>query len=108
MISNDSLSECLSDGIDLRSKTRTSNSDSNVKIGESLSTKKKNGLVDLSLKELRVDKINRRTINLKESFSRSDGGNCDGVFLSAEGLYQLGFLLLSAHFFDFYNFFFED
>jgi hypothetical protein len=71
MISNNSLSECLSDSIDLRSESRTSDSDSDVKIGESLSTEKENRLVDLSLEELRVNKINGRSINLKESLSGS-------------------------------------
>jgi len=97
MISNDTLGKSLSDGVDLRSESRTSDSDSNIEVSESLSSEEKDRLVDLSLEELGVNKIDGRSVDLEESLSGSNGSNGNGVFLSAEGLDQLGLLLLLTH-----------
>ena len=97
MISDDTLGKSLSDGVDLRSESRTSDSDSNIEVSESLSSEEKDRLVDLSLEELGVNKIDGRSVDLEESLSGSNGSNGNGVFLSAEGLDQLGLLLLLTH-----------
>jgi len=97
MISDDTLSKSLSDGVDLGSESWTSDSDSNIEVSESLSSEEKDRLINLSLEELWVNKIDGRSINLKESLSGSNGSNGNGIFLSAEGLHQLGLLLLLTH-----------
>lgn len=86
MVSNDTLGESLSNGIDLGGVTRTSNSDSNVKVGESVLTEQEDGFVDLGLEDLGVDQVDGGTVDLEETLTRSDGSNSDGVFLSTEGL----------------------
>jgi len=116
VISDDTLGKSLSDGVDLGSESWTSDSDSNIEVSESLSSEEKDRLINLSLEELGVHKIDGRSINLKESLSGSNGSNGNGVFLSAEGLHQLGLLLLLTHlyliadlrFFYFFIFWFLD
>ena len=103
IVSNNSFWKCLSNGINLRDISSTSDSNSNIKILESLESEKKDRLKDLNSEWLRLQKLNRWTVDSQNSFSRSDSGNSYWVFLSAEALNELGFVLWHMAIISFIN-----
>jgi len=65
-------------------------------IGESLSSKEKNGLVNFSLQDLRLQKVHRLAVHLDEAATLLAVSDRSGGFLSAEHLH--GFNLVFFHF----------
>ena len=85
--SNDTLSDSLSDGVNLSGLSSTLNSNSDVKVGESLLSQKKDRLESLKSEDLRLKKLNWTSVDLDQTSSllaESDGG---GGLLSSEDLY---------------------
>ena len=90
--SDNSLTNSLTDSINLGSISTSSDSNSNIKIGESLGTQKKDGLHNLtshglnSKIYLRLDSIDWTTIDSQKSFSMTHGGNCNSSYLFSKTL----------------------
>ena len=67
----------MSDSIDLRDVSSSSDSDSDVKILEFLEAEKKDGLEDLNSKGLWLEEFDGGTVDSEDSLACSDGGNSD-------------------------------
>jgi len=59
----------LTDGVDLRCVSTTIYSDSDVDVGELVETNDEEGFVDLESQDLRLDEVERLSVNLDESFA---------------------------------------
>jgi hypothetical protein len=70
IVSDNGLGDGLTDGVDLRCVSTTSDPDADVDVGEFLETDNQEGFVNLESKDLRLDEIERLSINLYDSFSR--------------------------------------
>ena len=60
----------MTDSIDLRCVSTTSDSDADVNVGELLETDNEEGFVDLESEDLRLDEVKRLSVDLDKSFSR--------------------------------------
>lgn len=80
--SNQSLSNGLSNGIDLGRVTSTLNTDTNVNSRESFFAQQQDGFPKLELEDLRLDQLQRLAIDSDHSLSVCDVGDGDGCFLS--------------------------
>lgn len=69
VVGDDGLGDGLSDGIDLGGLTTTGNSDTDVNTGESVETNNKEGLVDLESQDLRLNQVQRLSVDLDKSLS---------------------------------------
>ena len=90
IVCNNSLWKSLSDCVDLRYVSTTSYSDSDVKILESLQSKKKNRFKNFHPESLGFEKFNWWPINSEDTFSCFDSSNSNWIFLSSEALNNLG------------------
>lgn len=86
VVGNDTLSNSLTDGVDLGDVTTTGDADTDVNVGELFETSNKKGLVDLVSENLGLDKGDGRTVDLEETLTGLDVGNSSGSLLLAEGL----------------------
>jgi hypothetical protein len=76
--SNDSLGKSLTDSINLRSVTTTVDADSDISVGETFFTQKKDNFVDLELQDLGFEELNGRTVDTDETVATlavSDGSS---------------------------------
>jgi hypothetical protein len=69
VVGNDGLRDGLTDGVDLGSVSTTSNSDTNVDVGELVETNDQEGFVDLESQDLGLDEVERLSVDLNESLS---------------------------------------
>jgi len=92
IVSDNTLWQSLSDGIDLSNVSSTSNTNADVKILESLETEEKDGLKDLNSEGLRLEKFDGWTVNSEDSLACFDSCDSHCVFLSSEALNNLGFV----------------
>ena len=89
VISNDTLGNGLSDGVDLSNITTSSDGDSNVQVLESLQTQKKNWLHNFNSQWGWLQQFNWWSVNSQYSLSVSDWSVGNGVFLSSKTLDEL-------------------
>lgn len=86
VVGNDTLGNSLTDGVDLRGVTTTSDLDADVEVGELVKANNEQGLVNLEAEDLRLDKGDRDTVDLEETLAGLNVGNGGGSLLLAEGL----------------------
>ena len=89
IVSNDTLGDGLSDGIDLSNITTSSDWYSNVKILESFKSQKKDWLHDFNSQWSGFKQFNGWSIDSQDSLSVSYWGVGNSVFLSSETLNKL-------------------
>ncbi len=70
VVGNNGLGDGLTDGVDLRCVSTTGDSDADIDVGEFLETDDQEGFVDLESKDLRLDEVERFSIDLDEALSR--------------------------------------
>jgi len=95
VVSDDTLGEGLTNGIDLRNVTTSSDSDSDVEVLESLETQKKDGFEDLDSEGLRFEQFNGWSIDSEDSLSGLNGGVGNWIFLSSEALHNLWHMVVN-------------
>lgn len=69
VVGNDGLRDGLTDGVDLGSVSTTSNSDTDVDVGELVETNDQEGFIDLESQDLGLDEVERLSVNFNESLS---------------------------------------
>lgn len=69
VVGNDGLGDGLTDGIDLRSVSTTSNSDADIDASEFVEADDQDGFVDLESQDLGLDEVERLSVDLDESLS---------------------------------------
>ena len=69
VVGDDGFGDGLTDGVDLRCVSTTRNSDADVDILELVETSNQEGLVDLESEDLRLDEVERLSVDLDESFT---------------------------------------
>jgi hypothetical protein len=79
--SNDGLGKSLTDSINLRSVTTTLDADSDINVGETFLTQKKNNFVNFELQDLRFKEFDRGTVDADETVTTLAVGNGSGGFL---------------------------
>ena len=95
IVSKESLSDGLTDGVDLGSVTTTSDSKSHVDLGEVFLSEEKNRLESLNSQCWGINKVKGDTIDSDHTSTGLDKGNGNGVTLAAKGL---NILTLSGHY----------
>lgn len=86
VVGNKTLSEGLTDSVDLRYVTTTGDSDTDVEVLELLDANDKEGLVDLHTENLGLNESDGDTVNLDKAFALFNKGNCGSRLLLAKGL----------------------
>jgi len=86
VVSNDSLSDSLTDGVDLRSRATTTDTDADVHLVEHVVSEDVERFHNLSAENLGAEKIQRDTVNLHQTSASLAGGDSGGGFLLAEDL----------------------
>jgi hypothetical protein len=94
VVGDQGLGDGLSDGVDLGNVSTTANSHTDINIGELVKANNEERLVDLEAEDLRLDKLERSSIDLDETTAGLAVGNGGGRLLLAKTLYGLG----STHF----------
>ncbi len=69
VIGDDGLGDSLTNGIDLRCVSTTSNSDTDVDVGELVKTNDEEWFVDLESQDLGLDQVERLSVHLNKSFT---------------------------------------
>ena len=69
VVCDNGLGDGLTDGVDLRSVSTSSNSDADIDVGELIETDNEERLVHLKSKDLRLDEVERLSVNLDEALS---------------------------------------
>ena len=69
VVGNDGLRNGLTDGINLGSVSTTSNSNANVDASKFVEANDQDGFVDLESQDLRLDKVERLSVDLNESLA---------------------------------------
>ncbi len=85
-VCNQSLSQSLSDSVNLRNVTTTSNSDPNVQVGELVQANQKDWLVDLVSQDFWLNQSDWSTINLNKTSSGLNVSNSSCVLLLTKSL----------------------
>ena len=67
VVGDNRLSDSLTDSVDLRSVTTSSDTDADIDFGESLETDDQERLIDLETEDLRLDEVERGAVDLDES-----------------------------------------
>jgi hypothetical protein len=78
--SNDGLGKSLADSINLRSVTTTLDADSDINVGETFFTQKKDNFVDLELQDLGLEELDGGTVDTDETVTTLKLFNAFGVF----------------------------
>lgn len=89
VVGNDGLGDSLTDGIDLRCVSTTSNSDADIDVGEFLETSNQEGFVDLESQDLGLNQVQRLSVDLDESFTSLAVGDGRSSLFLAEALHTL-------------------
>ena len=69
VVGNDGLRDGLTDGVDLGSVSTTGDSDADIDAGEFVEANNQDGFVDLESQDLRLDEVERLSVDLDQSFS---------------------------------------
>ncbi len=69
VVGDNGLGDGLTDGVDLRCVSTTSNSDADIDVGELLKTDDQEGFVDLESKDLGLDEVEGLSINFDQTLS---------------------------------------
>lgn len=69
VVGNDGLGDGLTDGINLRSVSTTSNSNADVDAGKFVESNNQDRFVDLESQDLGLDEVERLSVDLNESLS---------------------------------------
>jgi hypothetical protein len=93
VVGDQSLGDSLSDGVNLRNMASALHPAADVHIGELVKTNNEERLVDLESENLRLDKLERASIDLDETTTGLAVSNGGRSFLLSKRLYGLG----SAH-----------
>lgn len=67
VVGDNRLSDSLTDSVDLRSMTTSSDTDADIDFGESLETDDQERLIDLETEDLGLDEVERGAVDLDES-----------------------------------------
>lgn len=86
MVSNKTLGDGLSDGVDLGGVTTTGDTHSDVDVGELVKTNQDQWLVNLESEDLWLNKGDWGTVDLDQTLTLLDVGNSCGRLLLTEGL----------------------
>lgn len=86
VVSNETLGNGLTDGIDLRDMTTTRDLNSDINVGKLIKTNNEERLVNLETKNLGFNKGDGDTINLEETLASLNVGNSGSSLLLTEGL----------------------
>ena len=89
IVSEETLGDGLTDGVDLRSVTTSSDSNSHIDLGEVLLTDQEHGLERLNSQCWWVNMVKGDTVDSDHTSTGLDEGNSDGVSLTTEGLHIL-------------------
>jgi hypothetical protein len=69
VVCNDRFGDGLTDGVNLRCVSTTSNPDADIYTGEFVETDDQEGFVDLESQDLGLDEVERLSVDLDESFT---------------------------------------
>ena len=69
VVGDNGLGDGLTDGVDLRCVSTTSNSDADIDVGELLETDDQEGFVDLESKNFRLDEVEGLSVNFDQALS---------------------------------------
>jgi hypothetical protein len=69
VVGDNGLGDGLTDGVDLRCVSTTSNSDADIDVGELLETDDQEGFVDLESKDLGLDEVEGLSVNFDQTLS---------------------------------------
>lgn len=86
VVCNQTLGNSLSDGVDLGNVTTTGNSNSDVNVGELVQTNQDQWFVDLESQDLWLNQSDWRTVDLNQTLTGLDVGNCGSRLLLTESL----------------------
>ena len=67
VVGDNRLSDSLTNSVDLRSMTTSSDTDADIDFGESLETDDQERLIDLETEDLGLDEVERGAVDLDES-----------------------------------------
>jgi len=89
VIGDNGLGDRLTDGVNLRSVTTTSDADANVDARKLLEANEEKRLIDLEAKDIGLDKMEGMSVHLDKTFASLAVGNCSSGLLLAEALDRL-------------------
>lgn len=69
VVGDNGLGDGLTDGVDLRCVSTTSNSDADIDVGELLETDNQEGFVDLESKDFGLDEVEGLSVNFDQALS---------------------------------------
>ncbi len=69
VVGDNGLGDGLTDGVDLRCVSTTSNSDADIDVGELLETDDQEGFVDLESKDFGLDEVEGLSVNFDQALS---------------------------------------
>jgi hypothetical protein len=69
VVGDNGLGNGLTDGVDLRCVSTTSNSDADIDVGELLETDNQEGFVDLESKDFGLDEVEGLSVNFDQALS---------------------------------------
>jgi hypothetical protein len=69
VVGDNGLGDGLTDGVDLRRVSTTSNSDADIDVGELLETDDQEGFVDLESKDFGLDEVEGLSVNFDQALS---------------------------------------
>ena len=86
VVGDDTLADGLSDGIDLRDITTTTDADADVDVLEDLIAEDEDGLEDLEAEDLGLDELDGAAVDADEALALLADGDCDRCSLATEAL----------------------
>jgi hypothetical protein len=69
VVGDNGLGDGLTDGVDLRCVSTTSNSDADIDVGELLKTDDQEGFIDLESKDFGLDEVEGLSVNFDQALS---------------------------------------
>jgi len=86
VVSDESLGDALTDSVDLGGMTTALDTDAHVDAGKTVAAKEKDGLKGLEAEDLRLDELNRTSVDLDEAAAALAVSDCHRRLLTAEAL----------------------
>ena len=86
IVSDDALADGLTDGVDLRDITTTTDADADVDVREALLAEQEDGLKDLEAEDLGLHKLDGRAVHVDHALALLARGDSDRSALAAEAL----------------------
>jgi hypothetical protein len=90
VVGDQGLGDSLSDGIDLRDVTTSGDPDPDINIGELVEANNEERLVDLEAEDLRLDELERTSVDLDETLTGLAVGDSSSRLLLTEALNGVG------------------